>query len=200
MNASQLERERAEFEAWARGEGYDVTTYPDGSFVIEETARQFEGWQARAQQASAPDGVCWDLLPAWLIDHCEGDVLTEELLQRAVAGMLASDAYQALARERRRFASPPPTVPADVMADVGHWQPIETAPKDGTTVILGRDMGDFGFARGYGYFEGGDGSFVSGWISNGFSEYPGNLGLAHPALWMPLPPPPAARAAEKGTG
>lgn len=70
------------------------------------------------------------------------------------------------------------------------WQPIETAPKDGTTVIIGRDMGDFGFVRGYGRFDGKDGSFLSGWISHGFSEYHGNLGLAHPTHWMPLPEPP----------
>jgi len=34
--------------------------------------------------------VPWDRLPGWLIDHHEGDMLTEELLQRAVADMLAA--------------------------------------------------------------------------------------------------------------
>lgn len=67
------------------------------------------------------------------------------------------------------------------------WQPIETAPKDGQTIIVGRDMGSFGFVRGYAYFEGVPGAFVSGWISNGFTDPPGNLGLAHPSHWMPLP-------------
>lgn len=76
------------------------------------------------------------------------------------------------------------------------WQPIDTAPKDGTTVILGRDMGDFGFVRGYGNFDGKEGSFVSGWISHGFSRVHGNLGLAHPTHWMPLPKPPAMGATE----
>lgn len=73
------------------------------------------------------------------------------------------------------------------------WQPIETAPKDGSTVIVGRDMGDFGFVRGYGYFNGKPGAFISGWITRGFIDPPGDLGLANPTHWMPLPTPPAAQ-------
>lgn len=34
------------------------------------------------------DGVRWDLFPAWLIDHCEGETITEEGLQSALADML----------------------------------------------------------------------------------------------------------------
>lgn len=82
------------------------------------------------------------------------------------------------------------------------WQPIETAPKDGTTVIVGRNMGDFfGFVRGTGWFEGDPKSFMSGWVSRGFTDPPGELGLAHPTHWMPLPTTPidAARA-EAGSG
>ena len=59
------------------------------------------------------DSVCWDLFPAWLIDHCEGMELTEEMLQRAVADMLASDAYQALAKLRRGSTVRAYEVPAD---------------------------------------------------------------------------------------
>ena len=70
------------------------------------------------------------------------------------------------------------------------WRPIETAPMDGTTVIVGRDMGSFGFVRGYGRFEGKPGSFISGWVCNGFTDPPGNLGLGAPTHWMPLPAPP----------
>jgi len=74
------------------------------------------------------------------------------------------------------------------------WKLISSAPKDGTTVILGRDMGAFGFIRGYGYFAGTDGAFVSGWVSKGFCEPHGNLGLANPTHWMPLPAAPGAPA------
>jgi hypothetical protein len=46
---------------------------------------------ARPQQAASDagkDGVRWDLFPSWLIDHCEGEVITEEGLQFALAEML----------------------------------------------------------------------------------------------------------------
>ncbi|MBN3270161.1 hypothetical protein CUR95_24175 [Bordetella bronchiseptica] len=76
------------------------------------------------------------------------------------------------------------------------WKPIESAPKDGTTVILGRDMGAFGFIRGYGYFAGTEGAFVSGWVSKGFCEPHGNLGLANPTHWQPLPAAPGAETPE----
>lgn len=84
-------------------------------------------------------------------------------------------------------------------AAAGGWQPIETAPKDGTVVLLGRHMDGFGFIRGYGRYESrpgvlasGTGAFVSGWISSGFDRVMSNLGLAHPTHWMPLPAAPDA--------
>lgn len=53
---------------------------------------------AEAQQAPmAVDGVRWDLFPGYLIDHCEGDVLSEEGLQSALAGMLKDPQYLAAA-------------------------------------------------------------------------------------------------------
>lgn len=70
------------------------------------------------------------------------------------------------------------------------WRPISEAPRDGTTIIVGRDMGDFGFVSGTAYFKGSPGTFVSGWIARGFTDPPGELGLAHPSHWMPLPEPP----------
>lgn len=73
------------------------------------------------------------------------------------------------------------------------WMPIDSAPKDGTLVIIGRHMDGFGFVKGYGRFEGSPGAFCSGWISCGFDAVTGNLGLAHPTHWMPLPKPPEAK-------
>lgn len=47
-----------------------------------------------ASQPSAQpsaEAVRWDLFPGWLIDHCEGDTITEEGLQKALSDMLAHD-------------------------------------------------------------------------------------------------------------
>ena len=58
----------------------------------------------------------------------------------------------------------------------GGWQPIETAPKDGSRVMLWIDGGsEFGFWNGRSWD---DGDFVN------------DLGAA--THWMPLPPPPEA--------
>lgn len=47
-----------------------------------------------AKSVAPVNGVRWDLFPGWLIDHCEGDIVTEEGLQSALADMLASDSYK----------------------------------------------------------------------------------------------------------
>lgn len=92
------------------------------------------------------------------------------------------------------------------------WQPIETAPKDGTEIILYQEMADYQGQpalerRTVGhwlYQEGGtrehrdlDGNWIGqddiegyeGWLSwdGGFTEE------SPPTRWMPLPPPPAIR-------
>lgn len=136
---------------------------------------------------------------------------------RQMEAATLADQAEAASTYREMLAAAPPaasgdsTPPSPVQGDPsgalrpepeavgqGRWQPIETAPKDGTTIIVGRDMGDFGFIRGYARFEGAPGSFLSGWISNGFSEIISNLGLAHPTLWQPLPEPPQAASGSRG--
>jgi len=72
------------------------------------------------------------------------------------------------------------------------WRDIESAPKDGSTVIVGRDMGHFGFIRGYARWECSIDGLVPGWISCGFDPVNSNLGLAHPTHWQPIPPAPKA--------
>lgn len=72
------------------------------------------------------------------------------------------------------------------------WRPIASAPKDGTTIIIGRWSDIFGFVMGYAYWEGGD-SKISGWISQGFCQTTGNLGLGAPTHWQPLPVPPESK-------
>jgi len=73
----------------------------------------------------------------------------------------------------------PPSTP-------GTWQPIATAPKDGTRVILYKFTPPGWYIVGHGYwFAGQDGS--CGWIARAFNGDVGSLGLAYPSHWMPLP-------------
>lgn len=73
----------------------------------EAVRRAWEGGQALRRAIDAapaaaeaqPDRVEWDKFPAWLIDHHEGDTITEELLQRALADMLKSRADLAAQKE-----------------------------------------------------------------------------------------------------
>lgn len=69
------------------------------------------------------------------------------------------------------------------------WQPMETAPKDGTAILVARHVDLFGWITGYATYQtlsriGG------GWIARGFGIF-GELGLGEPTHWMPLPDPPA---------
>lgn len=88
----EIERLRAKVEAMENQEPVAVVDYKRGSCV---RFVEFLGWQKIANGAKlyalpgAQDGIRWDLLPGWLIDHHEGAVLSEELLQRALAEMLA---------------------------------------------------------------------------------------------------------------
>lgn len=69
------------------------------------------------------------------------------------------------------------------------WQPIETAPKDGTTILIARNLDPFGWIRGYATWQNLS-RLGGGWISHGFGVF-GELGLAEPTHWQPLPPPPS---------
>jgi len=78
------------------------------------------------------------------------------------------------------------------------WHAIETAPRDGRTVLLYRYV-DPWHVIGYGYWQ--DIRGLSGWLSVGFHDPPGNLGLAHPTHWAALTPPePEAQPNENWTG
>jgi hypothetical protein len=68
------------------------------------------------------------------------------------------------------------------------WQPIETAPKDGTAVLV--------FGERYSTPNGTPGIAVARWYEDGFPPQTwwgtaGNsLVVQCPSHWMPLPPPP----------
>lgn len=63
---------------------------------------------------------------------------------------------------------------------MSEWQPIETAPKDGTEILV-FDDGAYIVTP---WIEGDD---QSGWWDNGFMDPP-------PTHWMPLPAPPERTA------
>lgn len=66
-----------------------------------------------------PSGMwtIWESLPGYLIDHCEGETITEERLQRALEAMLKDPQY-----------SMPPAAPAQEHATQPTGQGLEDAP------------------------------------------------------------------------
>jgi hypothetical protein len=73
------------------------------------------------------------------------------------------------------------------------WQPISTAPKDGTKIHVARYVEGYGWILGISRYE--QVGVIGGWISTGLGIF-GELGLAHPTHWMPLPAPPVTRGSE----
>lgn len=79
------------------------------------------------------------------------------------------------------FSPPPEPVPSSpVPVEAVGWQPIDTAPMDGTEIILGVE----GQLVMVGEYHDGMGRFTS-WLTN--------TGLVHATHWMPLPAAPAHR-------
>lgn len=66
------------------------------------------------------------------------------------------------------------------------WQPIETAPKDGTPILCFTPDEQFSPITGIDVL----------WFENGDWLYNANIVLDPPTHWMPLPPPPTQ--AEEG--
>lgn len=67
------------------------------------------------------------------------------------------------------------------------WQPIETAPKDGTLVLFACPK-RVGYSIFVGFMLEGDGFIVRG-DTNRFRSFPGEWQYSA-THWMPLPPPP----------
>lgn len=73
---------------------------------------------------------------------------------------------------------------------MGEWQPIDTAPMDGTPILLFAQEPLIGFwaksPRPY-KFEG----WTSGWETVGGQYDAGFIPISAPTHWMPLPAPPS---------
>ena len=95
------------------------------------------------------------------------------------------------------YAAPPSGGPG--------WRPIETAPRDGTAILVARLNLAMGWVVGHARWErqatghadalmfGTRPRVIEGWLSRGFTDPPGNLGLSMPSHWMPLPAPPTTK-------
>jgi len=70
----------------------------------------------------------------------------------------------------------------------GGWRDIATAPRDGTRIYVAKLDDTFGWVRGISRWV--DFKGISGWVSMGLYDPPGDLGLARPTHWLPLPEPP----------
>ncbi|MCI1149025.1 hypothetical protein [Stenotrophomonas maltophilia] len=102
--------ERARFEAWAHAQSYRGgnimadrdSVHPD---VYADPIAQltWKSWQAALSAQPSPGGqgatFPWENFPAYLIDKCEGDTISEEGLQQALATMAKDERYCLAARQ-----------------------------------------------------------------------------------------------------
>ncbi len=71
---------------------------------------------------------------------------------------------------------------------MGEWQPIETAPKDGSEVLLFSPVKNVVYI---GYHTKHATQPHEGWVMSQFNVDP-YFTSWHPSHWMPLPPPPSS--------
>lgn len=77
------------------------------------------------------------------------------------------------------------------------WQPIETAPKDGTRVDLWVEVSLLGAGRETDcYWDRGAWFIPANNYGDGCSTYDGQM----PTHWMPIPEPPLSRNQNEGAG
>lgn len=72
------------------------------------------------------------------------------------------------------------------------WQPIETAPKDGTFILLGWAGKDIVAMARYAFCDHPRNSEGRGWIA--WIDTLGLTNVGHMTHWMPLPAPPTGSA------
>ena len=89
------DQSREAFETWLKKHmphaGLEVD---EGQYRSPWEQVAWTGWQAARSTPAAPvTYMPWDNFPSYLIDHCEGDTITEEGLQRALAAMLLDPQY-----------------------------------------------------------------------------------------------------------
>ncbi len=98
--------------ALAMAKEYDKRREGGAYSMVDAMLAAFAIYAATPSPESAAkpvDGVRWDLFPGYLIDHCEGDTITEEGLQFALARMLKDADYLTAASQA---TAPAATTPA----------------------------------------------------------------------------------------
>lgn len=83
-----------------------------------------------------------------------------------------------------------PTPPASSAGEVEGWRPIETAPRDGTWLLLWLP-----YAGGYGQCHIAPGRWAKDHYRKTFSWFINGNGMRRPTHWRPLPAPPVAALA-----
>ena len=214
--------EREQFEAWAKKAGwphhFTSCNTKDPNAYSQES---WEVWQAARAQAAQEGPVLADnplfifaqevihgaYKPEELKDaamrairHHSAQpaqavpVLTDAELRSILQGtnhMVKNSMHGAFWPELEEACR---AVEAAVRAKMGvGWQPISTAPKDGTRVMVWMDdkyaSNRHAFAKLWFYED--------GRLGGGAEGYNGDWGISH---WMPLPPPPGIVGKEGGNG
>jgi hypothetical protein len=112
----QAELDRLEFQAWAEQLKHTLTRWGNGpgdvtplfvsevagNYISPVTQAAWEAWRHLSAQPS-PGGqgapFPWENFPAYLIDRCEGDTISEEGLQQALPSMAKDQRYCLAARQ-----------------------------------------------------------------------------------------------------
>lgn len=150
----------AEFEAYVNAELGDIAVVSEGRYISPKIQNYHKVWQHREAQLEAFKTERKDL-----ISHMHTQALVIQKLEAQLA-----DAKQ-VANDCRIVADN-----AIAEAKKYQWKPIETAPKDGTRILLNIDHGKHGDAVWTGLW-------ADGWIVS--YGKPENT----PTHWMPLPKP-----------
>ena len=109
--------------------------------------------------------------------------MTSEIKLPPLPGVFCDGGFDGMARILADYAT------AAVLADrQARWLPIETAPKDGTTVLL-MAFGQHGRVR-----------IADGEYHKNYEVWSWTYVMVNPTHWMPLPPAPQPVAAEHIAG
>ena len=214
-NHQDTSTERERFEVWITPKlkaGSHLNKSASGIYLDNRVAAKWSAWQAalasRDEAAQQPQGqVVSDEEIASIVRAVEDKdkvpsfsngfyTLTPEELSAFTSAILA------LRGKPDQFPD------AAKMMPVSGWQPIETAPKDGTQIILtngvsvaqGEWLHQEPYARENRDL---DGRYISQDEFDGFDGWIDFVGgmLPEPTHWQPLPPPPnGITAKEQGNG